>query len=463
VLQIRQNDGQATDMARQMHLGLFLYPTGHHIAAWRHPESVPDAGINLQHVIDLCRQAEAAKFDLVFLADSNTVGADDPAALFRISTRYLCQFEPVTLLGAIAAQTTSIGMVSTVTTTYTDPFSVARRFATLDHMSAGRAGWNVVTSADEREAGNFGVSRHMDRDLRYDRAGEFVEVVRGLWDSWEDDAFLRDRDSGVFFDPAKLHVLNHQGRHFSVRGPLNIARPPQGWPVVVQAGASEPGRDLSARIAEVVFAAPQGGIAAQRAYYADVKSRLARYGRDPDQMKIMLGLFPVVGRTRDEADALYAQLMELVHPEVVRQNLSQILGLDVSAHDIDGPPPLDLPPTNGMQAKRDMLVERLRSPGMTLRKLYQELAGARGHWMVRGTATDVADAMQDYFEAETADGFLVMPPWFGAPLRNVTEGVIPELQRRGLFRTDYAGRTLRAHLGLKRPAHPASAAAEVAG
>jgi FMN-dependent oxidoreductase (nitrilotriacetate monooxygenase family) len=436
-----------------MALGLFMYPTGHHISGWRMPDAVADAGINLSHYIEVAQLAEAAKFDMMFFADSNTIGADDPKSLFRISTRYMCQFEPFTLLGALSAMTQKIGLIVTATTTYSEPYTMARKMASLDHLSGGRAAWNVVTSGDAHEAQNFGRDEHWGREERYDRAREYVDVVKGLWDSWEGDAFLRDKDNGIFFDPDKLHILNHKGPHFSVRGPLNLPRPPQGWPVIVQAGASLPGRDLSARIGEVVFAAPQGGLEAAKKYYADVKGRMAAYGRQPDEMKIMLGIFPVVGDTAEEAERKYDRLMEMTHPDLVTQNLKQILGLDVSTYDLDGPPPQDIPETGGMKSKRDMLLGLLRQDGMTLRKLYQDLAAARGHWVVKGTPAQIADRMEEWFRAEATDGFLIMPAHFPVAFQDFTDKVVPELQRRGLFRTEYEGKTLRDHLGLKYPPH----------
>jgi FMN-dependent oxidoreductase (nitrilotriacetate monooxygenase family) len=317
-----------------------------------------------------------------------------------------------------------------------------------------------VTSGDPHEAPNFGRDEHWGREERYHRAREYVDVVKGLWDSWEDDAFVRDKENAIFFDPDKLHTLNHKGTHFSVRGPLNLPRPPQGWPVIVQAGASAPGRDLSARIGEIVFAAPQGGLAAAQEYYKDVKGRMAAFGRKPQDMKIMIGMCPVVGDTEEEADRKYDELMSITHPDVVVQNLNQILGMDISGYDLDGPPPQDLPETAGMKSKRDMLVGVMRKEGMTLRALYRDLAAARGHWIVKGTPAQIADEMQTWFRAEGTDGFLIMPAYFPVGLQDFTEKVVPELRRRGLFRTEYEGETLRDHLGLEYPVHFAKQTAE---
>jgi FMN-dependent oxidoreductase (nitrilotriacetate monooxygenase family) len=437
----------------KMRLALFIYPTGHHIAAWRMPGSVADAGINFKHYADMAKIAEAARFDMIFLADSNTIGSNDPKSLFRISTRYLCQFEPLVALGGIAAVTERIGLVATATTSYSEPYTLARQFASLDHMSAGRTGWNVVTSGEPLEAQNFGREAHLDGPTRYARAKEYVEVANKLWDSWEDDAFVRDKEAGVFFDPEKLHVTNHSGEFFKVRGPLNIARSPQGRPVIVQAGASEAGRELSAQYGEVIFGAPQNGLEPTKVLYADVKGRMAKYGRQPDDLKLMLGLFPVVGATKQEAERKFEQLMDMVHPDLIRQNIQQITGLDVSNHDLDAPAPRDLPDTDGMKAKRDFLVEVLREKGMTLRKLYRKLGAARGHKVVVGTAKEIADEMEEWFVEKGCDGYLVMPPYFPAPLTDFTTEVVPELQRRKLFRTEYEGKTLRENLGLPYPKH----------
>ncbi len=435
----------------QLKLGAFLYPGGHHVAAWRHPDAQADAGVNFAHYAALARAAEAAKFDLVFLADGVSVRGDDIDALSRTATRYVGQFEPITLLSAVAALTSRIGLVATASTTYNEPFHIARKYASLDHISGGRAGWNLVTSADEREAYNFGREAHLAHALRYQRAEEFYDVVTGLWDTWEDDAFLRDKESGIFFDPEKLHYLEHQGEHFRVRGPLNVPRPPQGHPVVVQAGSSEAGKALAARSAEVIFTAQQTLEDAQ-AFYADVKGRLAAHGRTPDELKIMPGVFPVVGRTRAEAEAKYQEIQDLIHPVVGLSLLSKHIGADLTGVDVDGPLP-DLPETNGAKSRQALLVALARRENLTIRELYLRIAGARGHWTVVGTAEDIADQLQERFEGYGADGFNVMPPHLPKGLDDFIEHVIPELRRRGLFRTEYEGKTLRENLGLARPPH----------
>jgi FMN-dependent oxidoreductase (nitrilotriacetate monooxygenase family) len=396
-------------------------------------------------------------FDLIFLADGVAVRGEDIDALSRTAIRYVGQFEPLTLLSHLAAVTERIGLVATASTTYNEPFHVARKFASLDHLSEGRAGWNLVTSADPREAWNFSRESHLAHGHRYARAEEFVDVVRGLWDSYADDAFVRDRDSGRFFDPDRLHLLAHEGAHFSVRGPLNVPRPPQGHPVVVQAGSSEAGKALAARTAEIVFTA-QETLADATAFYADVKGRMAGFARDPNHLKIMPGAFPVVGRTEGEAQDRYGELQDLIHPVVGRSLLEQLAGADLSAYPDDALVP-DLPETEGGKSRQALMLTLARREGLTIRELYLRIAGARGHWTLVGTPGQIADALQERFEAHGADGFNIMPPTLPGGLDDFATLVIPELQRRGLFRTDYEGRTLRENLGLPRPPHRRPAAA----
>ena len=440
-----------TSRREPLHLGAFLYPGGHHVAAWRHPSAQADAGVNAAHYRRIAQVAEAAKFDLIFLADGVAVRGEDVDALSRTAIRYVGQFEPLTLLAHLAAVTERIGLVATASTTYNEPFHVARKFASLDHLSEGRAGWNLVTSADPREAWNFSRESHLAHAHRYARAEEFVDVVRGLWDSYDDDAFVRDREAGRFFDPDKLHLLSHEGAHFSVRGPLNVPRPPQGHPVVVQAGSSEAGKALAARTAEIVFTA-QTTLADATAFYADLKGRMGAFGRDPAHLKIMPGAFPVVGRTEGEAQDRDGALQALIHPVVGRSLLEQLTGADLSAYPDDAPVP-DLPETEGGRSRQAIILTLARREGLTIRELSLRIAGARGHWTLVGTASRIADALQERFEAYGADGFNIMPPTLPGGLDDFAALVIPELQRRGLFRTDYAGRTLRAHLGLPRPPH----------
>lgn len=443
-----------TRSPRQIKLGAFLMQTGHHIAAWRHPDAQADAPVNFRHYAELARRAEAAKFDAIFLADSVGVRNTDLASLSR--TARSDHFEPLTLLSALAAVTEKIGLIATVSTTYNEPYHVARKFASLDHISGGRSGWNLVTSSGQGEAQNFNLDEHVEHARRYARAAEFHDVVLGLWDSWEDDAFLRDKHSGQYFDPAKLHPLRHRGEHFSVRGPLNVSRSPQGRPVVVQAGASPAGRDLAARTAEVIFVAHQTFDEAQ-AFYRDIKGRAVEYGRDPDDIKIMPGIFPVIGRTQAEAEEKFARLQDLIHPVVGVQLLSNMIGgFDLSGYPVDGPLP-DIPETNGGKSRQQLLIDLARRDNLTIRQLYLRIAGARGHQQVVGTPQSVADQLQQWFEEDGADGFNIMSPWLPGGLDDFIELALPELRRRGLFRSEYEGATLRQHLGLARPPHRAVA------
>ena len=435
---------------RQMHLGAFLYPTGHHVAAWRHPDAQPDAGVNIAHYHHLAQVAERGLFDLIFLADGVGVRGDDLEALSRTAIRYVGQFEPITLLSALSAVTTHVGLVATVSTTYNDPYTIARKFASLDHLSSGRAGWNLVTSADDFEAMNFGLDHQLAHAARYSRAEESVDVIARLWDSWPDDAYPRDKVSGRFFRPEAFAPIHHIGPHFRVRGPLNVPRAPQGRPVIFQAGASEPGKALAARSADGVFTATQT-VAEGQAYYNDLKCRLPAHGRHPDAIKVMPGVFPVIGRTRAEAEDKFAVLQNLVHPEVAISHLARLIGHDLSGFDPNGPLP-DLPVSTGYISRQKLLTDRARRDGLNILQLALSMAGARGHWQIAGTPADIADALQERFESGAADGFNVMAPVLPGGLEEFVDHVIPELQRRGLYRTAYTGRTLRDHLGLPRPA-----------
>jgi FMN-dependent oxidoreductase (nitrilotriacetate monooxygenase family) len=431
-----------------MSLGAFLMETGHHIAAWRHPDTHAAGGLDFAHYAQLARIAERAKLDAIFFADSVSVRDTHLPSLSR--TARADHFEPLTLLSALSVVTERIGLIATVSTSFNEPYNVARKFASLDHLSGGRSGWNLVTSSTETEAHNFSRDKHLDHAVRYERAKEFYDVVAGLWDSWEDDAFVRDKASGIYFDADKLHVLGHRGKHFSVRGPLNVARSPQGWPVVVQAGASEAGRELAAQTAEVIFVAHQTLDEAQQ-FYRDVKGRLARYGRAPEHLKIMPGIFPVIGKTQQEARDKFDALQELIDPAVGLALLSNMSGgIDLSQYPVDGPVP-ELPETNGGKSRQRLLLDLARRDNLTIRDLYLRIAGARGHQQVIGTPQSIADQLQQWFEEEGADGFNIMSPWLPGGLSEFADTVVPELQRRGLFRTEYAGRTLREHLGLPRP------------
>jgi alkanesulfonate monooxygenase len=442
----------------QMRLGAFFNPTGHHVASWRHPRAQADAGINFQHYVEITRTAERAKFDMVFLADNVCVRDASMEAISR-SAQYIANFEPITLLAALSAVTSHIGLVATASTSYNEPFHVARKFASLDHLSGGRAGWNLVTSGMEAEAKNFGREKHYQHGERYERAREFARIVVGLWDSWDDDAFVRDKQSGQFFHPDKMHWLNHKGENFSVRGPLNVPRTPQGRPVIVQAGGSEDMIAVAAEFAEVIFCAPLTLEAAQT-FYADLKGRVARYGRDPDQVKIMPGLSAIVGRTEAEAQERYDYLQSLIHPIVAREILSLVLGsIDLSSYPLDGPFPETLPKSNASQSTYQYVVDMARNEKLTMKEVALRVAGARGKAVVRGSPQQIADHMEEWFRQDGCDGFNLMPPFLPGGLDDFVDLVLPELRRRGLFRTEYEGRTLREHLGLARPLSRYAAAA----
>jgi FMN-dependent oxidoreductase (nitrilotriacetate monooxygenase family) len=441
----------------KMRLGAFLMATGHHVAAWRHPAAQADAGVNLPHYIEIAQVAERAGFDMMFLADTQGTLFDaagrDAASRGALGTT----FEPLTLLSAIAAVTSHIGLVATASTSFYPPFLLARMFASLDALSGGRAGWNLVTSATDLEARNFGRDRQPEPELRYAIAEEYADVVRGLWRSWEDDAFPRDKASGRFFDPAKVEPLDHRGAHFAVAGPLNVPRSPQGHPIVVQAGSSEAGRALAARTADIVFAAHQQMEDAQ-AFYADVKARLPRHGRTADAMKIMPGLFPIIGGSETEAQARYAELQELIHPDLSRHFLAAVFGLpELLDHPVDEPLP-DWLQADGRRASRPaLLLDMARREKLTARQLHLRVAGARGHHTLIGTPEQIADHLETWFDGHAADGFNIMPPHLPQGLTGFVEQVIPLLRRRGRFRTTYEGRTLRENLGLPFPTHPRAA------
>ncbi|MDD2546014.1 MAG: LLM class flavin-dependent oxidoreductase [Burkholderiaceae bacterium] len=433
-----------------LRFGAFLYPTGHHLAAWRHPDAIPGAGLQIQHYRALAQVAEAARFDLIFLADGVGTRGNDPEVLSRTAHSYVSQFEPLTLLSALSSVTQHIGLVGTASTSFNEPFHIARKFASLDHLSGGRSGWNLVTSSSEHEARNFNRDAHFSHADRYERAGEFADVVLGLWDSWDTDAFAWDKATGRVFDPAKRHVLNHHGPHFQVQGPLNVARSPQGRPVVVQAGSSDAGKDLAARTAEVVFTAQQ---TLQEAvdFYADLKGRVQAQGRDPDSLLIMPGVFPVVGRSESEAQEKFDQLQSLIDPVLGLSLISGLTGgMDLSGYDLDGPIP-ERPVTNASKSRQELTLQLARRENLTLRQLYLRVAGARGHWQLVGTPTQIADQLEERFVHRGADGFNVMAPVMPTGLTDFAELVLPELRRRGLARTEYDGTTLRANLGLARP------------
>ena len=433
-----------------MRLGAFFNPTGHHVASWRHPRAQADAGINFQHYLEITRTAERAKFDMVFLADNLGVRQAHIEALSR-SAQYIANFEPITLLSALATHTSHIGLVATASTSYNEPFHVARKFASLDHLSAGRAGWNLVTSGQENEARNFNREQHYEHGERYERAREFARVVLGLWDTWDDDAFVRNKETGQFFHGDKLHNLNHRGEHFSVLGALNIPRSPQGHPVLVQAGGSDDMIAVAGEFAEVIFCAPLTLEAAQK-FYSTLKGKLSAYGRSPDEMKIMPGLSTVIGRTDAEAEEHYQYLNSLVHPIVAREILSTVLGnADLTEYPFDGPLPENLPRSNASLQIFEQVTGMARRENLSIRQIAMRVAGARAKAVIRGSPQTIADYMEEWFRKDGCDGFNIMPPFLPGGLDDFVDLVIPELQRRGLFRTEYEGMILRENLGLKRP------------
>ena len=432
---------------RKLHLGAFMRPASIHTGAWRYPGAWPDMNFNFAHIKESIQKLERAKFDAFFMADHMAVLNMPMDALKRSHTA--TSFEPFTLLSALSQATERIGLVATGSTTFDAPYHIARRCASLDHLSNGRAGWNIVTTSNPDAALNFGLDEHMEHGDRYRRAREFYDVVTGLWDSWADDAFVRNVEDGIFFDPVKMHVLNHKSQYLSVRGPLNIARPVQGWPVIVQAGASEAGRQLAAETAEAVFTA-QSDITAGRAFYADVKGRMEKLSRAREHMKILPGCFVVVGDTVEEAGAKRAKLDSLVNYANAIASLSIALGHDASKFDPDRPLPDNIPESNASKSGRERAIALGRRENLTVRQLAQRLGGYSGLAMV-GTAQTIADEMEEWLETEASDGFTVMFPYLPGGLEDFVGRVVPELQLRGSFRRDYEGATLREHLGLPRP------------
>src|SRR5437588_225246 len=385
--------------SRQLRLGAFMRPVGIHTAWWRYPGPYPDANFNLKHLIRFARTLERGRFDAFFMADHLSVLNMPIAALKRSAT--VTSFDPLTVLPVLAMCTEPLGLIATASTTFEPPYVIARRFASLDHISGGRAGWNLVTTSTPDAALNFGMTEHMEHGERYRRAREFYDVVTGLWDSWADDAFLRDVEDGIFFDPERMHVLDHQGEFLSVRGPLNIARPVQGWPVIVQAGASDAGRQLAAETAEMVFAGG-GRLADSQAYYADVKGRAEHLGRDPDHIKILPGCLVVVGDTDEEAREKRSLLDSLVHPDSGIASLSIALGHDASGFDLDGPLP-DIPESNASKSGRERVIDRARRDNLTVRQLAQ-IAGSYGGLAMVGTPQMIADQMEEWLFSEACDG-----------------------------------------------------------
>ena len=445
-------------MPRQIKLGAFLPGGGQHIAAWRHPDAPADGATSFEFHKRLALTAERGLFDAYFLADSLSVGLGGREG----GNAKIAGFEPVTLFAALAPLTTHLGFIATASTTYEEPYTLARKFASLDLLSNGRAGWNVVTSAGDDTARNFNLDVQPPHAERYARAEEHVDVVKALWDSWEDDAFIRDKRSGRFYDTGKLHDVDHKGPHFSVKGPLNVPRPPQGHPVVVQAGQSEDGRKLAAGSAEVIFTAHQNLASAQQ-FYRDIKARVRAAGRRPEHVLIMPGVAPFVGRTGGEARDKYQALNDLIVPEDGVALLNGLAGgtLDLRGYPLDGPLPRSVE-TEGMKSRQALIRQIADQHGFTIRQLYQWVATARGHYTVIGSPAEIADQLEEWFSNDAADGFNILPPWLPGALDDFVDLVIPELQRRGLFRTAYEGKTLRENLGLPRPVNSWTAARALA-
>ncbi|MEH2138673.1 LLM class flavin-dependent oxidoreductase [Nostoc sp.] len=432
--------------SKQLKLGAFMRPVSIHTGAWRYPAAFPDANFNFPALKQFIQKLEQGKFDAFFMADHLAVLNMPMNALKRSHT--VTSFEPFTLLSALASVTERIGLVATASTTYDEPYHIARRFASLDHISGGRAGWNIVTTSNPDAALNFGLEEEVEHDERYVRAREFYDVVTGLWDSFADDAFIRDVESGIYFDPAKMHVLNHKGKYLSVRGPLNIARPVQGWPVIVQAGASEAGRQLAAETAEVVFASASS-LEVGKAFFADIKGRVRAIGRDPESIKILPGALVIVGGTVAEARAKRDHLDSLVHYDSGIASLNGALGYDVSGFDPDGPLP-KIPPTNAGKTSHERVIGLAQRENLTIRQLAQRI-GSYGGLAFVGTPQTIADEMEQWLTEEGSDGFNVMFPFLPEGLNDFVDKVVPELQRRGIFRQEYEGKTLRENLGLARP------------
>lgn len=440
-------------MTRMLRLGGFFSVPGNHLAGWRHPDAQPTYDMDFKGYAHITQVAEAAKFDCIFFQD--TVGVSGSRQLARgerarSKLSRTVKLEPTATLAALAMVTERIGLVATATTTYNEPYNIARRFMSIDHISDGRAGWNLVTSQIEDESENFGFDQHMAHAERYERAEEFYEVVTGLWDSWEDGGLPRNKETGIYMDRDKVHFLDHVGKHFKVKGPLNITRSRQGWPVIAQAGSSEAGRELAARTADVVFTA-QTKIDEAKAFYADIKKRAAKYGRSPEDIKIMPGLTPVLGKTMEDAKANYEYLQSLMPDDVALLSLTHISGgLDLTKFPLDGPLP-ELPPSNAAKARQALVVKTARDNNMTLRQIARHTAAGTGHRVIVGTAEYMADEMEKWFKEGAADGFNVVCNHYPKPFEDFCSQVVPLLQRRGVFRTDYEGTTLRENLGLKIP------------
>ncbi|NQW22499.1 MAG: LLM class flavin-dependent oxidoreductase [SAR202 cluster bacterium] len=428
---------------RKIRLGAFLSGTGGNMASWRHPSAVADGAVNLDYYKGLTRKAEDAKLDFVFFGDGLYISE-------KSHPNFLNRFEPLTLLAALAMETTKIGLAATLSTTYSDPYTVARQFSSIDHLSNGRAGWNIVTSPLEGSAANYNKPEHPQHDLRYRMASEFLEITKGLWDSWEDDAFIRDKASGVFIDPEKLHRLDHKGEFYSIQGPLNISRSKQGRPVLIQAGSSEAGRGFAAGVADAIFTG-QATRADAAEFYQDIKQRTAKAGRNPEEVLVMPGCSPIVGNTPEEAEAKYQEIANLVVIEDALNYLGRYFNdMDFSPYDLDAPfPDLGDFGRNGWESTTDRIKQVAKDENLTLREMAVRSTTPRHEFI--GTPTQIADTMQAWFENGAADGFMLNSSVLPQGFNDFVDHVLPILKERGLFRTEYEADTLRGNLGLTKP------------
>jgi alkanesulfonate monooxygenase len=435
---------------RKMRLGFSVAANGTHKGAWRHPDAWLGGGLDIEQWAKVAEAAERAKAHFLFWADGAAVRTEAPDIEALSFSAKIDMLEPLTLIAALSQHARKIGFVTTASTSFNEPYHVARKFASLDYITKGRIGWNVVTSWSELEAKNFSSAKQIEHDERYRRAEEFFDVVTGLWDSWGDDAFIRNKESGRYFDPAELNVLNHKGKYYTVRGPLNVPRPLQGHPVIAQAGASEPGQELAARTADLVYTAQQK-IEGARAFYASVKNRMAKYGRSTDSLIIMPGIMPIMGRTDQEAQDVYGSLQELLHPVAGLNSIAQLFG-DLSKLPLDEPLPAWIDAqTNAMKANKAIWLDRARRENLTIRQLYQAFSVGSAHMVVVGSPKTIADMMEEWFTTGACDGLTVMSAYMPGGIFEFVDLVVPELQRRGLHRTEYEGASLRENLGLQRP------------
>ncbi len=447
---------------RKMKLSLFMTGDGnYHMAGWRLPGSTNDAGQNIQRWIDTAQAIERAKLDMLFIADAASPPGTDDLATQSLTAR-IDRMDPIPILAAVAMMTKNLGLASTMSTTYLEPYNLARTMASLDHVSGGRAAWNIVTGSNKDDALQFSRESHAPHGERYERAEEFVDVVRGVWDSYDDDAFPRDKESGVYLRPDKAHFLNHKGKHFKVRGPSAVPRSPQGHPVLIQAGSSEPGMNISARVADIAFTS-QSALKTAKTFYDNLKSRCDRFGRRPEDLLVMPGALLFMADTESEAQEKYDKLNSLIPLKVAMQRLTQNLGgVDLSKFDLDKPLP-DIPTNNARVSSVESYLTISRREGLTLRQMAMRSAAAKHHWTIIGSVKQVADELEAWFREGAADGFNILPSDVPGAIAGLADKLAPELRRRGLFREEYEGKTLRENLGLKRPADLSTRASAARG